>query len=282
MNKNIEEKLRNILEIKQLEDFEHDNLLFKDPYRINEKDGELAQRAKTKILKYFDIFFEAIKEGDREKVLNIGEHLHEINATRLGFTSKDTFPKGKGFSQKDLVKIYDAARDVEDCITDMPDVFVLAENVGPDKVSDITTNIIYEELLEFTKNIIKKYKLDLECKLVKKYVYDVFEEKWIKKSINVPMIDGKEILFLPSNIVERYEIFSYETFYRNLVYPFYKTNTAIHHLIRFLKNNEEKPDCKRIKEKYPLKRETVKEFKKKFQKEYEEYKEKVQKYYWMQ
>ena len=92
----------------------------------------------------------------------------------------------------------------------------------------------------------------------------------------------KEILFLPSNIVERYEIFSYETFYRNLVYPFYKTNTAIHHLIRFLKNNEEKPDCKRIKEKYPLKRETVKEFKKKFQKEYEEYKEKVQKYYWMQ
>lgn len=282
MNKNIEEKLRNIPEIKQLEDFEHDNLLFIDPYRINEKDGELAQRAKTKILKYFDIFFEAIKEGDREKVLNIGEHLHEINATRLGFTSKDTFPKGKGFSQKDLVKIYDAARDVEDCITDMPDVFVLAENVGPDKVSDITTNIIYEELLEFTKNIIKKYKLDLECKLVKKYVYDVFEEKWIKKSINVPMIDGKEILFLPSNIVERYEIFSYETFYRNLVYPFYKTNTAIHHLIRFLKNNEEKPDCKRIKEKYPLKRETVKEFKKKFQKEYEEYKEKVQKYYWMQ
>ena len=186
MNKNIEEKLRNIPEIKQLEDFEHDNLLFIDPYRINEKDGELAQRAKTKILKYFDIFFEAIKEGDREKVLNIGEHLHEINATRLGFTSKDTFPKGKGFSQKDLVKIYDAARDVEDCITDMPDVFVLAENVGPDKVSDITTNIIYEELLEFTKNIIKKYKLDLECKLVKKYVYDVFEEKWIKKSINVP------------------------------------------------------------------------------------------------
>lgn len=282
MDINLEKKIRSISEIKQLDDFEHDNMLFIDPYRINEKDGELAQKAKTKILKYFDIFFNAIKECDREKVLSIGEHLHEINATKLGFTSKDTFPRGKGFSQKDLLKIYDAAIAVKDSITDMPDVFVLAENVGPDKISDITTNIIYEELLEFTKRILEKYKLDIKCITLKKYVYDVFEEKWIKKSMDVPIMDGKEILFLPSKIVERYEIFSYQAFYRNLVYPFYKTNTAIHHLIRFLKNNEERPDCKRIKERYPLKRETVREFKNKFSKEYEEYKEKVQKYYWMQ
>ena len=66
------------------------------------------------------------------------------------------------------------------------------------------------------------------------------------------------------------------------VYPFYKTNTAIHHLIKFLKNNEERPDCKKIKEKYPLRRDTIKEFKEKFPLDYKRYKEEMQKYYWLQ
>ena len=114
-----------------------------------------------------------------------------------------------------------------------------------------------------------------------KYIFDVFKEKWIKKEFDIPVIDGEEILFLPKKIVESYEIFSYETVYKKLVYPFYKTNTAIHHLIRLLKNNEERPDCKRIKDKYPLKRDTVREFKEKFPQDYKRYKDQVQKNYWI-
>ena len=281
MKKELEDRLRDIKEIQQL-DFEHDNLLFIDPYRINEKDGELAKRAKTKIIKFFDVFFKCIEESDRMKVAYIGMHLHEINATKLGYTKAETIPNGKGFSQKNLLQIYDSAKEVEELIEDMPDVFILAENVGPDKVSDITTNIIYEELLQFSLYIIKKYKLDIKLKRKYKYIFDVFHEKWIKKEFDIPVIDNEEILFLPKNIVESYEIFSYETVYRKLVYPFYKTNTAIHHLIKFLKNNEERPDCKKIKEKYPLRRETVREFKKAFPQEYKNYKYKMQKYYWMQ
>lgn len=281
MKKELEDRLRDIKEIQQL-DFEHDNLLFIDPYRINEKDGELAKRAKTKIIKFFDVFFKCIEESDRMKVAYIGMHLHEINATKLGYTKVETIPNGKGFSQKNLLQIYDSAKEVEELIEDMPDVFILAENVGPDKVSDITTNIIYEELLQFSLYIIKKYKLDIKLKRKYKYIFDVFHEKWIKKEFDIPVIDNEEILFLPKNIVESYEIFSYETVYRKLVYPFYKTNTAIHHLIKFLKNNEERPDCKKIKEKYPLRRETVREFKKAFPQEYKNYKYKMQKYYWMQ
>lgn len=281
MKKELENKIREITEIQQL-DFEHDNLLFIDPYRINEQDGELANKAKMKIIKFFNLFFKCIEEGDRTKVEYIGKYLHEINSTKLGYTRINSLPNGKGFSKKDLLQIYDAAKEVEDYIEDMPDVFVLADNVGPDKISDITTNIIYEELLQFTLNIIKKYNLNMEFEKKYKYIFDVFEEKWIKKEFNVPIIDNEEILFLPKKIVESYEIFSYENVYKKLVYPFYKIHTAIHHLIRFLKNNEERPDCKKIKEKYPLKRETVRRFKEEFPKDYNRYKDEVQKYYWMQ
>ena len=163
MDKKLKEKIEKIEEIVQL-DFEHDNKLFIDPYRIDEKRGELYKRAKEKILKYFDIFFYSVEHNLRYNAVKIGEHLHEINATKLGYTSKEDKPKGKGFCQKDLLVIFDEAIKIKDYIKDMPDILVLAENVGPDKVSDLTTNIIYEELLEFTIGIIVKYDLDIELK----------------------------------------------------------------------------------------------------------------------
>ena len=77
-------------------------------------------------------------------------------------------------------------------------------------------------------------------------------------------------------------IFSYENVYNQLVYPFYKTNTSIHGLIRLLKNNEERPDCKKIKEKYPIRRQTVREFKQQYTDRYKTYKDEMIKDHWRQ
>lgn len=281
MDKKLKEKIEKIEEIVQL-DFEHDNKLFIDPYRIDEKRGELYKRAKEKILKYFDIFFYSVEHNLRYNAVKIGEHLHEINATKLGYTSKDDKPKGKGFCQKDLLVIFDEAIKIKDYIKDMPDILVLAENVGPDKVSDLTTNIIYEELLEFTIGIIVKYDLDIELKKKRKWIFDVDAQEWYKKEILVPCIDNEEILFIPDKLAASYEIFSYGNVYNQLVYPFYKNNTAIHRLVRLLKNKEERPDCKKIKQKYPMRRETVKNFKQEYTEKYEEYKAEMIRDYWRQ
>lgn len=281
MDKKLKEKIEKIEEIVQL-DFEHDNKLFIDPYRIDEKRGELYKRAKEKILKYFDIFFYSVEHNLRDTAVSIGEHLHEINATKLGYTNKEEKPKGKGFCQKDLLIIFDEAIKIKDYIKDMPDILVLAENVGPDKVSDLTTNIIYEELLEFTIGIISKYDLDIELNKRRKWIFDVDEQEWYKKDILVPCIDNEEILFIPDKLAAPYEIFSYENVYNQLVYPFYKSHPAIHMLVRLLKNKEERPDCKKIKQKYPMRRETVKNFKQEYTEEYEEYKAEMIKDYWRQ
>ena len=48
MNKELKDKIEKIQEIVQL-DFEHDNKLFIDPYRIDETRNELLKRAKEKI-----------------------------------------------------------------------------------------------------------------------------------------------------------------------------------------------------------------------------------------
>ena len=102
MDKELKDKIEKIQEIVQL-DVEHDNELFIDPYRIDEKRSELLKRAKEKILKYFDLFFYSVEHNLRDNAAKIGEHLHEINATKLGYSSKGDRPKGKGFCQRDLL-----------------------------------------------------------------------------------------------------------------------------------------------------------------------------------
>lgn len=279
MKKELENQIRDIAEIQQL-DFEHDNELFIDPYRIDEKRGEVFKRAKEKIIKYFDLFFYCVENNLRSNVSILGEHLHEINATKLGYTNKYDKPKGKGFCQRDLLVIFDEAVKVKNYIEDMPDILVLAENVGPDKVSDLTTNIIYEELLEFTMYIITKYNLNIELRKRRKWIFDVDIREWQKKELLVPYIDNEEILFLPNKLTATYEIFSYENVYKKLIYPFYKVNTSIHRLVRLLKNNEERPDCKKIKKKYPMTRDTVKDFKEKHKERYNTYKTEMINDYW--
>ena len=281
MDIELKEKIEKIPEIVKL-DYEHDNQLFIDPYRIDGKRNELLKRAKEKILKYFDLFFYSVEHNLRDNATKMGEHLHEINATKLGYSNKDYRPKGKGFCQRDLLIIFDEAIKVKDYIEDMPDILVLAENVGPDKVSDLTTNIIYEELLEFTIRIIFKYDLNIDLIKKRKWLYEVDAQEWQKKEILIPIIDNDEILFIPDKLTASYEIFSYKNVYNQLVYPFYKVNTSIHRLVRLLKNKEERPDCRKIKERYPMRRETVKEFKQKYTKRYNEYKTDMINDYWRQ
>ena len=96
----------------------------------------------------------------------------------------------------------------------------------------------------------------------------------------VPHIDSEEILFLPIEMVVHCEIFSYTNVYTQLVYPFYKNNTAVHGLIRLLKDGEERPDCKKIREKYQKRRDVVMEFKQNYPDEYNAYKKKMIEKYW--
>lgn len=272
-------KIRKIDEIVQLR-FKYDNKLFIDPYRINESESELLARAKQKIIKFFELFFQCIEQKDIKTVEMMGKYLHEINATKLGYGAERNSSGGKGFCKKDLLHIFNEAIKIRDYIEDMIDVLIFTQNVGPDKISDLTTNIIYEELLEYTTYIINKYNLEIEFKKKNKWTFNIEENKcWEKKRMLVPFIDDEEILFLPESIVSSCQIFSYEKIYRNLVFPFYKANLKGHALMRIAKNGEEVPDCKKLRKEYPLTRTTVKNFRIQYPEIYRKYKKEMEKNY---
>lgn len=267
-------KIRKINEIVQLR-FKHDNKLFIDPYLIKETESELLARAKQKIIKFFELFFQCIEQKDIKTVEMMGKYLHEINATKLGYGAERNSSGGKGFCQKDLLHIFNESIKIRDYIEDMIDVLIFTQNVGPDKISDLTTNIIYEELLEYTTYIIDKYNLEIEFKKKNKWTFNVENKCWEKKRMLVPFIDNEEILFLPESIVSSRQIFSYEKVYRNLVFPFYKANIRSRKFIRIAKNGEEVLDCKKLRKEYPLTRNTVKDFRIRYPEVYRKYKTEI-------
>ena len=274
MNDNLKIKISQIPEIVQL-DFEHDNLLFIDPYRINSSKSILLKEAKKKVIDYFDIFFDAVKNNSIDTVEIIGKELHEINATKLGYTSNVSRPNGNGFCLRDLINIFYEAQkaDKKLLIEDMPDVLVFAENIGPDKVSDLVTNIIYEDLLEFTRQIIIKYNLPIKFEERKKWIFDFYDWKWVNRKVLIPIVDNQEIIFIPEGIASGKEIFSYKSFYHDLVYPYYKSNASMYGLIKLLKDGKtERPDCQKIHDRYPIRRDTVANFKLSHLNEYNEHK----------
>lgn len=271
MKKELFYKIRKIDEIVQLR-FKTDNILFIDPYLINENESELLARAKKKIEKFFEIFFMCIKQNDIKTVEIMGKHLHEINSTKLGYGVEKNSSGGKGFCKKDLLYIFNESRKIKDYIEDMIDILVFTQNVGPDKVSDLTTNIIYEELLEYTNHIIEKYNLEIVCLKQNKWVFNIESKIWEKKKLLIPYIDNEEILFLPESIVSARQIFSYEKIYRNLVFPFYKDNIKWDKVMRIAKNGEQVLDCKKLRKEFPLTRKTVKDFRINYPEVYREYK----------
>jgi len=273
-------KIRDIKEIYQLEDFTKDNRKFIDPYRINPNDSIYIPGAADIVNQYFERFFEDVKTNNEKDVYKIGEYLHEINDNRLGYTNYESEPKGKGFCVKDLLNIYKSAKENENLIDKMPDILVFARNIGPDKISDLTTNIIYEYLYYFTEYIIKKYSLTFERKNIKRYIWNMRENRWINREFRVPLLYGKPILFLPDEIVCSSLIFSYKTTYTHCFMNTFKANPKILNIVRYRKDGGIEADCGKIKELYPQNRDTVEKFGKEYRSNYEAYRDDLLKDFW--
>lgn len=253
------EKIKRISEIVCLE-WTEDNKLFIDPYKVLEYDSIISSYAKGTLRSFFDEFFKAIKDSDIRRVREIGMPLHEINSTHLGYgTGK--FPSGKGFSVNDLIKIYTEARKVRSIsLEDFYDVIAFSENIGPDKISDLTTNLIYFYLIDYTIEVCLKNGIKFE--LIEKRVqkWDVTNKNWKEYKKYVPYVCGNEVTFIPVRLATHFMYFSYGSIYDELVEPYYRSNYVKYGLIRILKSGKTKPYIKLLRNKFPKTRNTVSNF----------------------
>lgn len=170
-----------------------DTKLFIDPLLLSDSNHSEMRDAEN-TYKYF--FAEIIKLLDASKnESDIAWRtaykkllFREIKGTCLGYGAASI--RGSGFGPKLTKQITNTAKEIIDIGVKDPDLFIalplLEENVGPDLISDMTTNIIIEKLIRFNERILSKLKIPTEKFDLKGY--ETFLALNPKESARTPVI----------------------------------------------------------------------------------------------
>ena len=179
-----------------------DNLLFIDPRLIENSNDLIAKKMQLRIESFWGELIRSVKSKDVKKIYYMLSGLKEPNETRLGYAFSK--PKGNSVADKLKPKIVDAIQRNKavktGVLSHFSDVELFIEDVGSDRISDITTKIIKEVLIEFTQEQCKLHNIQMQ--LVKQDdIYDYQTQKWVKRKVNLPVYSKKAIIFVPKNLV---------------------------------------------------------------------------------
>ena len=106
-----------------------------------------------KVEKFINKIINLAKNKQYDKLIEFIDNFYERNETRLGYSIETTY--GKSFGEnggKDFIKSISKSEIYEyGCVEDIFDLLIVVYNIGEDKVSDLITTIIFQDLIEYTQ-----------------------------------------------------------------------------------------------------------------------------------
>ncbi|MCH7395792.1 hypothetical protein MMP66_16180 [Acinetobacter dispersus] len=151
-----------------------DTRLFIDPSLIRNTDIPEFSGTYIKIQEFFEKIIRLLKQAKSnslndifwKKAFNLFES-SEIKGSHIGYSSKST--RGSGIGPKKKKRILTDIKSIINAGNEDPTIFELLgafeEDVGPDLISDMITNILIEQFIFYTQRICRE--LDVELKLLK-------------------------------------------------------------------------------------------------------------------
>ncbi len=179
-----------------------DNLLFIDPRLIESSNGLIAKKMQLRIEAFWGELIKNVKSKDVKKIYYLLSGLKEPNETRLGYAFSK--PQGNSVADKLKPKIVDAIQRNKavrsGVLSHFSDVELFIEDVGSDRISDITTKIIKEVLIEYTQEQCRLHKIPMKV-VNQDDIFDYKTLKWKKQKVELPVYHNKSIIFVPKNLV---------------------------------------------------------------------------------
>lgn len=270
--------------IKENVDFVDINLdgdleMFVDPYLIYLCDNEFGISCSNKIVNYFSQLLNYAKIGDRGNGYRIVRYLQENNEVRLGYSKGKPCGKGLGKNKgKELFDIISKSKAVKTgLVEDIFDASIMLEKVGYDKISDLTINIILEDLIIYTQHQCNLYNIQMQEVSLKRPIWSNKNNKWINsKRILLPTHNSKPIVLIPKIFTQQSLIYSYIRFYSHRMIPFYEKQVQqdpSSGLVKILKRGPV-PSRTKIRKEYPCIKSDVINFIYEKPEEYKDFKKK--------
>lgn len=229
--------------------------LYIDPYAISIRSEPFYLECNQMIIDYFDTIIKCISKGDNKTVSEYLNNLHEPDETRFGFSQNEAQGRGVGIkiAQK-LIDSFVSGRAVKkNLINEISDCELMIRGIGPDTISDMTTNIIKSKLIEYTIEQCKAHKIPTRrCSIT---LWDHKTGRWKSDFYNLPFHDRLPIILVPVIIARYHPTYSHDAYYNGFCIEYLRAEhwDAKDSLVRTFKDGKPRDVPKIwVKEKYPM------------------------------
>ncbi|MDI2113115.1 hypothetical protein [Commensalibacter nepenthis] len=192
-----------------------DTPLFIDPFLLEKSQNSLIKnqavnRLKNQFQNIIKFLIQSKKENDAAwkaalRLLN----LHEAQVTSLGYGHSGRFGSSRSGNIK--ITILRVCREIIEVGFEDPELICMMnffeDGIGVDTISDLTTNIIFDDLAEITKDFCQKYNIPLEKRelfgLNNRFVNCNVNAASQNKCYDLPVLkNGYPIVLVPKDIVK--------------------------------------------------------------------------------
>jgi hypothetical protein len=200
---------------------ETDNPLFLDPFALSQRSDRWSLGCHLTLVTFFQRVVDEIRGGHEGRAMQLLRHLREPNETRLGFSVRR--PDGAGIGDFQSRQLYEALRDSSAVrtgfLSSLEECELMIEGIGPDKISDLTTNIIRAHLVKYSLDQCELHGIAVE-QVALPPSFDQSRSIWTSNYVDLPVWQGRPVVLVPKAIVRYDPAYEHRRYYRNFVLPY--------------------------------------------------------------
>lgn len=245
---------------------DRDTRLFIDPYAIEIRDDELSSDLTYHIVSFFEDVLKSLSENP-DRAVELTGNLREPQETFLGMSKGQ--PQGRGWGALQSEQLLEALRNSRafqtGLLQDVAESELFIDGIGPDKISDLTTNLIRGPLIKYTKQQCDLYGVPLTVGIAIAPIWDPDRRIWVSEYQDLPVVDGRPVILVPKVIARRRVSLSSQEYYNTTILDHLKAEhlSANSGLVRVLTSKKRRGERvvwkKDLKEAHPFSKEFLAE-----------------------
>jgi hypothetical protein len=203
---------------------ETDTTLFVDPFLIHDDDEPFWQRSYERIITFFNEVLKlvAVSGGDRSSRAwrRAAELLsfHEPAEFALGYGVRTIFGAGIGreIGESVLQTAHIAIRAGLEEMRDLNELFLLGDNIGPDRIGDLVCNILKGSFIEYTQAVATRHEIPTAKLPIQHADWSGEGPRWIDRYVDLPrnlVYPSTAVLLTPRRFLRRLPTVDVESFW---------------------------------------------------------------------
>lgn len=232
--------------------------LFFDPYVFANEDDAFCMACDQSIKSFFQRVLDAVIHSKTTEGHQLLSYLSEPNEICFGWSRDE--PAGRGIGDKQAKQIYhqlkSSAAGKSGLLTDLSECELFVQGIGPDKISDITANIIRNHLIKYTQEQCELHGIQDLTSHPTSATWNIQKSRWEMGYADLPVVAGTPVILVPKRTVRWIGDLSHQhqKYYRHFVLNFLKDShlRAGDRFVHILSDGSRRVYKTELEEEYPL------------------------------